>query len=154
MSNLTDLPNELWLIVFSYLDIVGLFQAFYNLNQRFNNLIYKSARHVSLPDEITSAWLEHHIPNLENRIKVISLHEKSLEYVFGNTWSFPNLQLINLQGFGWNMSLRINEKSISSILMSSLNFLCDVDIILYTLSNYTRNNIINVSKKNDIILYL
>jgi hypothetical protein len=145
-----DLPNELWLIVFSYLDIVDLFQAFYNLNQRFNNLIYKSARHVSLPDEITSTWLEHHMPNLENRIKVINLHEKSLEYVFGNTWSFSNLQLINLRGLGWNMSLRINEKSISSISMSSLKFLYDVGIPLRTLSNYTRNNIINVSKKRSI----
>jgi hypothetical protein len=154
MPNLAELPNELWLIVFSYLDIVDLFRAFHNLNQRFNNLVYNSARHISLPDEVTGAWLEQHIPDLENRIHIICLHEKSLQYVFGNRWSFPNLRLINLQGYKWNMSLRIKEKPISFILMSSLNFLRDVGIFLNNLSDYTRNNIINVSKKGFNIVFI
>jgi hypothetical protein len=52
------------------------------------------------------------------------------------------------------MSLRIKEKPISFILMSSLNFLRDVGIYLNNLSDYTRNNIINVSKKGFNIVFI
>ncbi|CAF3991737.1 unnamed protein product [Rotaria sordida] len=34
------LPNEILLMIFEYLNVHDLFQSFYNLNKRFNNLIY------------------------------------------------------------------------------------------------------------------
>jgi len=34
-----NLPNELWIKVFNYLDWINLFSAFYGLNQRINQLV-------------------------------------------------------------------------------------------------------------------
>ncbi|UJR32273.1 hypothetical protein I4U23_019738 [Adineta vaga] len=38
-SKLEDLPNEILLEFFQYFDACKLFQLFYNLNYRFNNLV-------------------------------------------------------------------------------------------------------------------
>lgn len=39
ISLLTDLSNDLFFEIFDYIDVLELFQAFYNLNQRFNILL-------------------------------------------------------------------------------------------------------------------
>lgn len=38
-SRLEDLPNEVWLEVFSYLDWINLFMAFYGIKKRINQLL-------------------------------------------------------------------------------------------------------------------
>jgi hypothetical protein len=155
MSNLTNLPNELLLIVFSYLDTFDLFRAFDNLNQRFDELVYTSVQHVLLPNEINNDWIQQYLPNLEKRIKILCIHEQSLRNIFTNKWSFSSLRLINIQGSDWNLSLRIkNEKSILFILMSSLHFLCNLGVHINTLSNYTRNCIIQVSRRRRKIILI
>ena len=45
--NLEDLPNEILVDLFRYLNAQDLFQIFYNLNSRFNALI-KSFHHLNL----------------------------------------------------------------------------------------------------------
>ena len=147
MHFLTELPNELWLTVFSYLNTVDIFRAFHEFDERFYELVYEYARQVTLPVDITSDWLEEYMPDLENRIKIMCLDVKSLQDVFGNRWSFPNLRLINLQGNGWSMSLRIEEEPVSIILMSSLGFLQDAGIAFNTLYYHVRSNILDVSEK-------
>ncbi|CAF0900983.1 unnamed protein product [Didymodactylos carnosus] len=42
-------PNELLLMIFEYLNVYDLFQSFYNMNKRFNNLIHSmSLYHIDL----------------------------------------------------------------------------------------------------------
>ncbi len=144
---MTSLPDELLLLVLSYLNIVDIFQAFHGLNQRFNNLIYDCAQHITLPNDVTNPWIEQNIPQFEYRVKTLCLNTKSLQFVFANTWSFPNLQLINLQGNGWNMSLRTRGKSPAIILMSSLNFLQNSSPSMNTFFLNTQNVVLSVSEK-------
>jgi hypothetical protein len=105
---------------------------------------------------MTDSWVEQHMPQLESRIKTICLNDKSLQCVFVNKWSFPNLQLINLQGDEWNMSLRLKNKSALIVLMSSLNLFHEIDPFTQTSSIDTKNYVINVSEKlhNPYILFM
>jgi hypothetical protein len=147
MISLSKLPDELWILILSYLNIVDIFQAFDGLNQRFNNLIYDSARNIMLPSNTTSLWFEQHMSQLEYRIKTICLNDKSLQYVFDNNRPFPNLRLINLQGHKWDISLRIRDKPVLISLISSLNFLENIGRRINTSFIDTRNDTMNVSKK-------
>jgi len=136
----------------SYLNIVDIFQAFDGLNQRVNNLIYDSARNITLPSNTTSLWFEQHMSQLEYRIKTMCLNDNSLQYVFDNNRSFPNLRLMNLQRDEWNISLRIRDKPLLISLTCSLNFLKNVGRHINKFFIDTRNDVINVSKKKDNIL--
>ncbi|CAF1409965.1 unnamed protein product [Adineta steineri] len=46
-SRIEDLPNEIWLEVFDYLDWINLFSAFYGLNKRINEFLL-SIKYLSL----------------------------------------------------------------------------------------------------------
>lgn len=151
---LEKLPDELLLLVLLYLNTVDIFRAFGGQNRRFNNLIYDCARHVTLPSDTTDPWFEQYMPQLEYRIKTICLNDKSLQCVFTNKWSFPTLQLINLQGCGWNVSLRLGEKPASMVLMSSLNFLQKIRRCKNPFSINTQKYIIDVSEKLNNIVYI
>ena len=120
---LETLPDEVLLPVLSYLNIVDIVQAFHQLNQRFNNLIYESTRRIRFPSDTPSAWIDQHMPQFESQIKTIYLNEKSLKHVFDKTWTFPNLHSINLEGQDWNMSLKLDNQSASFTIMSCLNLL-------------------------------
>lgn len=41
-SRIEDLPNELWLEIFCYLDYINLFSAFYGINKQINELLVSS----------------------------------------------------------------------------------------------------------------
>jgi hypothetical protein len=146
MTYLANLPNELWLHILSYLNIVDIFRAFHRLNKRFNNLIYDCARRITLPSNVTDSWLEKYMPQLEYGIKTICLNDESLQCVFDNKWSFPNLQLINIQENNWNISLRVRKKPIPIVLISSLKFLQNIDLSVNTFSIDMPSYILDVSK--------
>ena len=78
--NLEALPNELLLLVFSYLDGCDLLQGFYNLNSHFNQLLYQQFRNYQFKfDSISKAqfdWIcQQHLPNIVDRTIYLALNE-------------------------------------------------------------------------------
>ena len=78
--NLEALPNELLLLVFSYLDGCDLLQGFYNLNSHFNQLLYQQFRNYQFKfDSISKAqfdWIcQQHLPNIIDRTIYLALNE-------------------------------------------------------------------------------
>ncbi|CAF1139255.1 unnamed protein product [Rotaria sp. Silwood1] len=145
ISMLTTLPDELLLHVLSYLNMVDICKAFHGYHQRFDNLIYESARHITLPSNTDNSWIDQYIPQFKYAIKTICLNEKSVEFVFANKHSFSNLRLINLQGNGWNMGLMCENNSPSVVLASSLRVLQQINRSDYGLSIYMGTSINYVS---------
>ncbi|CAF4010844.1 unnamed protein product [Rotaria sordida] len=84
------------------------------------------------------SWIDQYVPQFEYAIKTICLNEKSLNFVFTNERSFPNLQLINLQGNDWNMSLMCEKNSPSAVVSSSRSFLQRINYSDHTLPIYRR----------------
>ena len=152
MSCLSQLPNEVLLIVLSYLNTVDLFQSFHNLNQRFNNLVYDSTKHVKLPNNVPNNWLEKYLPLIENRMEIFSFNEGSMRNICQNLHFLSNVRLINLQGTNWEMSMIITEGSLLPILVSSLIFLDDVTYQTIGLSYYTRSELIHRNANIDYLL--
>ncbi|CAF4097087.1 unnamed protein product, partial [Rotaria sordida] len=66
-----DLPTELWLDIFTYLNIKEQFNGFYNLNQRINQFLLNYHYHVNLKnnDENSQYLFEYilsQLPHLES----------------------------------------------------------------------------------------
>jgi hypothetical protein len=145
---LETLPDEVLLSVLSHLNTVDIVQAFHQLNQRFNNLIYESARRIRLPSDTPSAWIDQYMPQFESQIKTICLNEKAVKHVFDKTWTFPNLQSINLEGHDWNMSLKLDNQSALVAIMSCLNLLHQAGFYTNTFSTnrltYVNNQLNNI----------
>ncbi|CAF0966992.1 unnamed protein product [Didymodactylos carnosus] len=120
-SCLMDLPNELFLGIFSYLDIMDMFKAFYQVNLRLNNLIHSSTTNVILPKDMTKCWFDEHVALFEQNVKNLSLPYRFLEYISDDKVNFVNLQLINIQGNLWKVTLTIENCTLLSVLLSLNN---------------------------------
>ncbi|CAF3647977.1 unnamed protein product [Adineta steineri] len=118
-----NLPNELLLQILSYLNIIDIFRSFHGCNKRFDDLVYASARHITVTSDTNNQWLAEHISQFESKIEIVSVSNEYLGCLFGNNYSFPKLRLIHLYGDEWNMSVRTEDTSTSFALMSSLNVL-------------------------------
>ena len=155
MGVASDLPDELWLIIFSYLNTVDVFQSFENLNQHFNDLVYDSAQHFILPSNVTNAWLETTLPLIPQPIQTLSFHESSLLFICHNLYYFSNIQSVNLEGNRWKMAMKLFTQPLLTVLKSSLKYLSDVTPLNNTLSNETRT-LINYSNNEyyDILLMI
>jgi hypothetical protein len=74
---LEDLPNELLIEIFEYIDIRDLFNGFWNLNKRINDLL-RMLRNLSY--------------NLERLdLALISLFSKQITRLIVNTWQYADL---------------------------------------------------------------
>ena len=63
MFHLEDLPNELFLIIFSYLTKFELLESFLKLNLRFTILLSKHIHHINLSSTLTRSQLDKYSKN-------------------------------------------------------------------------------------------
>lgn len=126
MNFVLDLPNELWLTVFSYLNTVDLFQSFENINQRFNNLLYGNLQNLILPNDVTNPWLIRILPLITKPIQTLSCDECSLTFIWNHLHYFSQIQSVNLHGNDWTMSMKLFDQPLSLVLISSLKYLFSV----------------------------
>ena len=78
--NLEALPNEILLVLFSCFNGFDLLQAFYNLNSRFNQLLYEKVYdyqfRFSSISKIKFDWIcRQHLPSLDSRVTYLELSE-------------------------------------------------------------------------------
>jgi hypothetical protein len=68
-TKLEDLPTELWLEIFTYMNIRDQFNAFFNLNKRLNQILFSNRYQISCKDndDDTQYLLQHVLPYLTHR---------------------------------------------------------------------------------------
>jgi hypothetical protein len=78
-----DLPSELWLDIFAYLNIRDRFNGFFNLNTRLNAFLLNYHYHISLKnnDENSQYLFEHILPQLPHSKYVSSLRLENINKV-------------------------------------------------------------------------
>ncbi len=124
MSRLEELPNELFLLIFSYLKSNMVIQTFFNLNQRFQSLILQFTRHLVLSTDTDSNWIKKYMVLIKNEIETITLSIELILSVFSGKYSYPNLHsIIMYLNIEWQIELNIENQSPMDAIVSALNVL-------------------------------
>ena len=78
-----DLPSELWLDIFTYLNIRDQLNGFFNLNTRINHFLLHYYYHLSLKnnDENSQYLFEHILPKLPSSEYISSLRLENINKV-------------------------------------------------------------------------
>lgn len=102
LSSLEDLPNELLLQIFSYLNQLPIFQCFLDLNQRWRNLLVRhmSTLRLSSNDnhDDTRRLLEEYLPSIKDFVRSLSIDHQLIGNVFLHQWKFhPLINLCSLE---------------------------------------------------------
>ncbi|CAF1457904.1 unnamed protein product [Didymodactylos carnosus] len=96
----SSLPNELYDFIFLYLKAIDIIYSFFNLNGRFNNLIYPFLCAVDLSnvDERTlNKCCQTILPKIHHYIKAIKVDDKNIDSIFPlSLYSkiYPNLESV------------------------------------------------------------
>ncbi|CAF1006004.1 unnamed protein product [Didymodactylos carnosus] len=96
----SSLPNELYDFIFIYLKSIDIIYSFYNLNDRFTNLVYPFLCAIDLSDVDECALNKHFqtiLPKIQHYIKAIKIDDKNLDNVFPlSLYSkiYPNLESV------------------------------------------------------------
>lgn len=79
-----DLPPELWLDFFSYLNIQDRFKGFFNLNTRINKFLLNYHYYLSLQsnDENSQYLLDYILPQLPHPEYISSLRLDKVSFYF------------------------------------------------------------------------
>ncbi|CAF2725058.1 unnamed protein product [Rotaria sp. Silwood2] len=122
VSSFTDLSNDLFFEIFDYLDVLDLFQAFFNLNQRFNLLIIDrhncfQANMISLKSYEFSIYKNFILPQIACYIRYLSISDE-LNYlqIILRSISLTNLLSIRLYHVKLNeLRIILNHCQLKSI---------------------------------------
>ncbi|CAF0803015.1 unnamed protein product [Adineta steineri] len=130
--DIESFPNEIFLELFDYINGIDLFRAFYGLNSRFNNLLYKQFRtyhfqFASISKFYFDLICQQHIPFIADKIVGICLSESY------NTPEQINLFLSYIPS--WNQFTCLRTLSLSNI--PSLETLLKLLDICHQLCNLT-----------------
>lgn len=99
LSSLEDLPNELLLQIFSYLNQLQIFQCFLDLNQRWTDLLVRhmSTLRLSMNDD-THRLLEEYLPSIKDFVRSLSIDHQLIDNAFLQHWKFhPLINLCSLE---------------------------------------------------------
>jgi len=126
MFCLEDLPNELFLIIFSYLKKYQLIQSFFQLNKRLNSILFKFVYHINLSSIITKDQLDKYL-NIYSFIHSLTIDNYHIGNYFLDKIKFiqlQNLYRIKLIDNGINLQenlLKIFKPDVLTIVITSLN---------------------------------
>ena len=123
-SCLEILPNELFLLIFSYLKPDEIIEEFRNLNQRFQSLVYPFTRHPVLFTDSEPSWIQKYMLLISNDIETIKLSVTHVSDVFSEKSSYPNLVSITIYlTVKWKTELNIGNESPLAAITSALKVL-------------------------------
>lgn len=128
---LEDLPNELLLIVFTYLSKLHLFQAFLRINGRLNDLLSKYAHHINLSSVFSQLEIEQYchnvLPQLKDTVYSLTLDSGHIGRSLLETAKcipLHNLSRIKLIGRGLDLQedlLRVLRPDVLHLVITSFN---------------------------------
>ncbi|CAF1402746.1 unnamed protein product [Rotaria sordida] len=129
---LTDLPDELLLIIFTKLNVIDLFNSLAGINQRLDIILHDPAitnhltlfKHSSddlihpLDDKILDRFCLQILPEIHDKIKWLNLELSSMERIF-QVANYPNLSKLGLYN--------IDESTAGYLFHSMFSNLCDLN---------------------------
>ena len=95
MFDFDELPNELYLIIFSYFKKYQLIQSFYQLNRRINYLIIKYFLHINLSTKFPNKQFKEYL-NIQSFISSLTIESNQIEKSFLNQIQLDSLNQIKL----------------------------------------------------------
>ena len=121
------LPNEIFLLLFSYMNQSDVVRAFFKLNQRFDSIVRDHVRYLNVRKDTQLTRLVEHIPHIGNKIEKITCNVESVLDLFSPTYSYSNLHTVILWGRLFHVTLNVRDSSPLAIIISCLNILrlCD-----------------------------
>ncbi|CAF0810024.1 unnamed protein product [Adineta steineri] len=114
---LEDLPSELWLDIFTYLNTRDQYNGFYNLNTKINQFLLSYHYHISLKhnDENSEYLCEHVLPDLTHSKYISSLRLENINQMN----IFQNLTLLH---FPRLYSLTLSRLHITNTILDLLRY--------------------------------
>jgi hypothetical protein len=121
------LPNEIFLLLFSYMKQSDIVRAFFNLNQRIDLIVLECIRYLNLCKDTEFIWFVEHIPCIGNQIKTVRCNVESVPDLFSSTHLYSNLHTVILHSESFDVCLNVENCSPLNIIISCLNILqlCD-----------------------------
>ncbi|CAF4429026.1 unnamed protein product, partial [Adineta steineri] len=104
MSHFENLANELIYEIFDYLDLYDTYNAFSNLNLRYENLLEKSILPLKINiSTMSKSSFEYYFTNIiiPNQDRIISLHLSNLfivDRIFSSLSNFTQLKTLIIHG--------------------------------------------------------
>lgn len=123
MFCLEDLPNELFLLIFSYLKKFELIESFLQLNNRLNNLLLKYISHINLSTIFRKNEINHFL-NINSFISSITIDNYQIGNYFIDKINLENLYRIKFIDNGIDLQEKFFEKfqpEILNIVITSSN---------------------------------
>ena len=134
-TRIEDLPNELFIVIFSYLAQEMVLQTFSDLNQRFQALIRQLTHHLVLSSDTNA---EKYIKFIADEIESITMSIELIPRLFSGGYSYANLRLVTIYSNNdWRVELVVENHSPVLTIVSVLNVLekCSLNSIEQPLSN-------------------
>lgn len=126
MHYFDELPNELFLIIFSYLEKSQLIESFFQLNKRLNNLLLKYIYHINLSSILTKNQFNQFL-KIYSFIYSLNIENYQIGNDFIQKFKFiplENLYRIKLLDYGIDLYEEILQRfkpEILNIVITSLN---------------------------------
>lgn len=117
------LPNEIFFLLFSYLNKADILRAFSNLNRRIDSIIIECVRNLDLRKSTECKWLLEYIPYIGSKVEIITCNVGSVIQLFTPPCIYANLHKIILCSPRFRITLNKKGCSPLDIIISCLNIL-------------------------------
>ncbi|CAF1090391.1 unnamed protein product [Adineta steineri] len=131
MSHFENLANELIYEIFDYLDLYDTYNAFSNLNLRYENLLEKSILPLKINiSTMSKSSFEYYFKNIiiPNQHRIISLHLSNLfivDRIFSSLSNFTQLKTLIIHGTEFQLTNLLNYIAVLPNLSSLVIILID-----------------------------
>ena len=126
-TNLFDLPNEIFILIFQYLKSTFLVQLFSDIQSiRVRTLIKSLLSHLDISQE-TDQWIQTYLPDLFNRQDIIALRLQDRHIAFVSSYlELTRIQSMHVISSDWNTDiLKENLEHIRQYLQQlTITFTC------------------------------
>ncbi|CAF0939191.1 unnamed protein product [Didymodactylos carnosus] len=103
ITTLEWLPNELYGFIFLYFKSIDVIYSFFNLNSRFNSLIYPFTWVVDLSTidkHVLNEYCQIFLPKIRRHIKSIKFDDKNIHRIISISTTYPNLCSLSITDIG------------------------------------------------------
>ena len=122
-SKLETLPNEIFLLLFSYMNQSDIVRGFFNLNRRIDLTVFECVRYLNVHRDAEFIWFTQDMPYIGSKIEMIKCNVKSAFYLFLPNYSYPNLHTVILHSERFDVILNVKDCSPLNTVIPCLSIL-------------------------------
>lgn len=122
-SKLETLPNEIFLLLFSYMNQSDIVRGFFNLNRRIDLTVLECVRYLNIHRDAEFTWFTQLMPYIGSKIEMIKCNVESAFYLFLSNYSYPNLHTVILHNERFDVTLNVKDCSPLNTVIRCLSIL-------------------------------